>query len=316
MSISAKPMTRRQIAIAAALTAGAPWLVSSYEAKSSTSLPAIEYLESQNNWALPENTSNITELNIPSGSAQLYCLDSGGTGPAIVFVHPFSGSAEIWPYQFDFFAKKGFRVVSYSRRGHFGSSGNGYLDKENGTLDLLAVVNYLKLETFHLVGIAAGADILPDFACSYSKRLLSLSIGCTIGRPGDEAYEKQTEILLSSELQQLPIWLKELSSSYRTRFPKGVNLWREFQARSLIKRHPMKLNKKVTPERIAGIDLRVWLFTGDADLYMPPNRLIAFSSFWSKPKISVFKQAGHAPQWEQPNVFNHRLHRFISNNNE
>jgi pimeloyl-ACP methyl ester carboxylesterase len=309
-------ISRRRFAITGAIAAAAPWFVSCSAAKSSVSHSAIEYLDSQNSWALPNNKSKVNEFYIRSGSAKLFCLDSGGDGPAIVFVHPFSGSAEVWAYQFDYFVEKGFRVIAYSRRGHLGSGENGYLDKENATLDLLAIVDFFKLEKFHLVGIAAGADILPDFADSYSERLLSLSIGCTIGRPGDETYEKQTKVLLTSEFRKLPTWLKELSAAYRSRFPAGVKLWREFQARSLLQRQPMKLNKKVTLERIARIDLPVWLFTGDADLYMPPNRLFAFSIFWSKPQISVFRQAGHAPQWEQPDIFNERLYRFISKNNE
>jgi len=44
--------------------------------------------------------------------------DTGGEGPAIVLLHPATGSALIWAYQQPVFAKAGYRVIAYSRRGH------------------------------------------------------------------------------------------------------------------------------------------------------------------------------------------------------
>src|SRR5437870_1096694 len=44
--------------------------------------------------------------------------DTGGEGPAILLLHPATGSALIWAYQQPVFAKAGYRVIAYSRRGH------------------------------------------------------------------------------------------------------------------------------------------------------------------------------------------------------
>jgi len=270
----------------------------------------------QRKWTLPEKQVEHQSIFARSQNAKLWCLDSGGEGVPVVFVHPFSGSAEVWPYQQDYLVEKGYRVVTYSRRGHLGSSDEGYGEDENATKDLLAVVNHLGLKTFHLVGMAAGADILPDFAASFPDRLLSLTIGCTIGKPGDPKYTAQKKLLLPNAFKQLPTWLKELSPSYRSGFPEGVMAWQELRKRSLLKRHPMKLNKAVTPERIATIKTPVLLFTGDADLYMPPFRLVEYAKYWINPEVKVFSEAGHAPQWEQPEAFNKTLVEFISKFND
>ena len=52
---------------------------------------------------------------------KLWYWDTGGPGEVVVFLHPGSGSAEFFAYQQPVFAKAGYRVISYSRRGQFRS---------------------------------------------------------------------------------------------------------------------------------------------------------------------------------------------------
>ena len=59
-------------------------------------------------------------------------------------------------------------------------------------------------------------------------------------------------------------------------------------------------HNKITPAALRQTQTPTLLFTGDADLYMPPSRLRAYASYWSNPQVVVFQEAGHAPYWEQP----------------
>src|SRR6267142_1641439 len=52
---------------------------------------------------------------------RLWYWDTGGAGQPIVLMHPATGSGLIWGYQQPVFAKAGYRVIGYSRRGHNGS---------------------------------------------------------------------------------------------------------------------------------------------------------------------------------------------------
>src|SRR5882757_7592023 len=52
---------------------------------------------------------------------RLWYWDTGGDGTPIVLVHPATGSGLIWGYQQPAFAKAGYRVIAYSRRGHHNS---------------------------------------------------------------------------------------------------------------------------------------------------------------------------------------------------
>ena len=44
--------------------------------------------------------------------------DTGGTGEAVVLLHPATGSARIWTYQQPALVNAGYRVIAYSRRGY------------------------------------------------------------------------------------------------------------------------------------------------------------------------------------------------------
>ena len=58
-------------------------------------------------------TEGIADL----GHVRLSYWDTGGTGEAIVLLHPGSGSGEFYPHQQPAFAKAGYRTICYSRRG-------------------------------------------------------------------------------------------------------------------------------------------------------------------------------------------------------
>src|SRR5689334_2847076 len=67
--------------------------------------------------ALPAQVPARQGMAVLSGTRLGY-WDTGGDGAPIVLLHPATGSAMIWGYQQPVFAKAGYRVIAYSRRGH------------------------------------------------------------------------------------------------------------------------------------------------------------------------------------------------------
>ena len=269
--------------------------------------------EAQTSWTGVPPQAPETQGHLDVGGASIWYRDTGGAGEPVVLLHPFSGSALIWGYQQPVLASSGYRVIAYSRRGHYGSDAGSGENPETGVGDLYQLIEHLRADRIHLVGFAAGADILPDFAISCPERLLSLAIGCTIGNPGDPAYRQSDATLLPAQFRELPRWLTELSASYRAACPEGVEKWRELEAvsRTQAERVPAPAANQVTPEAIAKIDAPTLLFTGDADLYMPPARLRAFAGYWSDPEVVLFSEAGHSVYWEQYEAFNSVLLDFL-----
>src|SRR5215467_2267702 len=137
--------------------------------------------------AYSQNANPMTPIPIPAqapaqeGTAQLpdtklWFWDTGGTGVPIVLLHPASGSGLIWGYQQPAFAKAGYRVIGYSRRGYYGSASNDPAKPGTGSEDLHQLVEFLGLGKFHLVASAAGGSIASDYAFSHPDRLLSLTV--------------------------------------------------------------------------------------------------------------------------------------------
>src|SRR6185503_3936929 len=77
----------------------------------------------------------------------LWFNDSGGSGEPVVFVHAATGSSRVWEYQRPVFASRGYRVITYDRRG-YGRSVTDSSGPQPGTGadDLNALMDYLKVE--------------------------------------------------------------------------------------------------------------------------------------------------------------------------
>jgi pimeloyl-ACP methyl ester carboxylesterase len=121
------------------------------------------------------------QVPVKDGMAQipdtrLWYWDTGGQGVPIVLLHPATGSALIWGYQQPVFAKAGYRVIAYSRRGYYNSAPFDPNNPGIGSEDLRHLTDVLGLKRFHVLASAAGGSIASDFAFSYQDRLLSLTI--------------------------------------------------------------------------------------------------------------------------------------------
>ena len=102
--------------------------------------------------------------------------DTGGPGEPIVLLHPASGSALVWLYQQPVFAKAGYRVIAYSRRNYYNSDLAPENNPGTASADLQNLVEFLRVDKFHLVGSAAGGSVAADYALSHPERLLSLTV--------------------------------------------------------------------------------------------------------------------------------------------
>ena len=273
----------------------------------------MRVMTAQTTWAATPEQAPAEEGRLNVGGARIWYWDTGGAGEPVVLAHPFSGSALIWGYQQPVLAAAGYRVIAWSRRGHHGSDAGSGQNPGTAAGDLYQLIEHLGIDKMHLVGLAAGADLVPDFAISWPRRLLSMTLGCTIGNPGDPAYRTSEAALLPQELRDLPRWMSELSASYRAAYPQGVAKWRELEAisRTRKERTPALTANEITPQRIARINAPALLFTGDADLYMPPSRLRAYAAYWTNPEVVLFTEAGHAVYWEQYMAFNTVLLDFF-----
>ena len=247
------------------------------------------------------------------GGARLYYWDTGGNGEPIVLLHAATGSAASWEYQQPVLAKAGYRVIAYSRRGSYKSEptpAGGNSGSAAG--DLQELVEYLKLDRFHLVSTAAGGFVAWDYATSHQDKLLSITVANSLGGIEDEEYGKLLRAMLPSSFNQLPPDFRELGPSYRIGNRPGVEQWLHLHelAGGGMGQPQAKLNK-VTWDSVAALRVPVLVLTGDADLYFPPWSLREFVRRIPNAEGVIIGEVGHSASWEQPEHFNRELLAFL-----
>ena len=249
-----------------------------------------------------------------SGGAGLYYWDTGGEGPVVIFSHPGRGSALTWVYQQQAFAAAGFRTIAYSRRGYFGSPAGSEEDTGNYADDLNALVMHLNIDKFHIVGLAAGGFTVSDYAVSYPSKLLSIVIACSLFGLWDKNIDERSDFILSKGFGDMPPEFKELGPSYRWAHPEGVREWikMEEKSRGLGPRIHQAAKSKITWDKIRALNTPIFFIAGGADLYQPPSMMRAAAREIPGSETLVIPEAGHAVQWEQPELFNRVVIEFLT----
>ena len=244
------------------------------------------------------------------GNTRLSYWDTGGPGPAIVLLHPGSGSSEFYPYQQPVFAQAGYRVIAYSRRGQGGSDLGTDAETYFAADDLLGLMRRLGIEACHLVGNALGGYVGLDLAISRPERVLSLVLACSMMGISEPEYTSALESLRPKAFEALPIEVKELGPSYRAANAAGVSEWKKRHDRSGT-RSPVRLRNRITWSVLAASTVPMLLVTGDADLWIPPYLLRRVGEKIPNSTVVVVPDSGHAVQWEQPERFNRIVLDFI-----
>ncbi len=243
---------------------------------------------------------------------RLWYWDTGGQGTPIVLLHPATGSALIWGYQQPVFAKAGYRVIAYSRRGYYNSAPYDPKNPGIGSEDLRHLAAALGLGRFHLLASAAGGSIASDFAFSYQDRLLSLTISSNSFGVRDGEIAKAANSLRPKGFEQMPPEFREIGPSYRAANPEGVKAWVELEHKALIGREfRQPLKNEIKQERLKELKLPTLLIAGNADLYTPPSISRMIAAEIPNSRLALIPESGHSTYWEQPELFNRAVLDFI-----
>jgi pimeloyl-ACP methyl ester carboxylesterase len=244
---------------------------------------------------------------------RLWFWDTGGSGEPIVLLHPASGSGLIWGYQQFAFAKAGYRVIAYSRRGYYNSQPIERTRPGIGSQDLQQLVDTIGIGKFHLVASAAGGSIASDFAFSHPDRLSSLAISSNqFGVTDGEIFAAATRIR-PRIWDEIPVEFRELGPSYRAANPDGFRLWVELERKSQVgdgsRQRPAN---RITEARLGDLKVPTLVISGVADLSTPPSIARMIAARIANSELVVVPESGHSVYWEQPEAFNRAVLDFIA----
>jgi pimeloyl-ACP methyl ester carboxylesterase len=247
---------------------------------------------------------------VPAG--RIFYLDSGGSDPAVVFLHARSGNSSLFEQQVDPFTSAGYRFIAFDRIGH-GRSVRASASPADARLELEQLLDHLSLARVHLVGVAAGGGVALEFVLARPQRVASITVANSIGNVQDPDYLALGRRMRPPEFDQLPLELRELGPSYRAANPQGVQRWLELSTAGQQSPAPSAGGAAVPVTFAALGELRVptLLLTGDADLYTPPSVLRVFKEHMPRAEVSVVPESGHAANWENAEAFNRAVLRFL-----
>jgi pimeloyl-ACP methyl ester carboxylesterase len=261
-----------------------------------------------------------TAENAPAGryaelpGVKLWFTDTGGAGTPIVLLHANTGTSESWELQATAFAREGYRVIAFDRRGWGKSLADPATGSQPGTVagDLDALADHLKLEKFHLVGVAGGGFVSVDYAAWRPERLWSLVVAASTGQFAEQEMRDFTARIEIPELRKQAAVYREVGPSYRGANPEGTKRWVEIDEHA---QQPgtraQTLRTPNTFAKLAGVTMPVLVMAADADLLAPPALMRTWAAHLKNYEWATVADSGHAIAWEHPDVFNEKVLAFV-----
>jgi pimeloyl-ACP methyl ester carboxylesterase len=125
-----------------------------------------------------------------------------GSGTPIVFVHEFAGDHRAWEPQVRYFSRR-YRCITYNARGYPPSDvpkEAGRYSQDRARDDIRAVLDALRIDKAHIVGLSMGGFATLHFGFTYHDRARSLAIGgCGYGAARDKRQQFAEEAEASAK---------------------------------------------------------------------------------------------------------------------
>lgn len=245
----------------------------------------------------------------------------------VTFVHGAGGSSSIWFKQIRDF-KKHYNVLLLDLRGH-GHSKPTLKDafKQKYTFssianDILEVLDHLKIEKSHFIGISLGTILIRQLAESHPDRVQSMILGGAILKMNFRSqilmkfgniFKYILPYLFLYRLFAFVIMPKKNHKQSRLLF---INEAKKLYQKEFIKW--FKLTAEINPIlkwfRQVELDIPTFYIMGEEDYMFLPSVRKVVEKHYKSSELFVIENCGHVVNVEQPVVFNEKVILFINNN--
>ena len=253
-----------------------------------------------------------------SGGAQTRWLNVGdavinydltGRGRTIVFIHGWTHNKSVWDDQVPVFSKR-YRVLRPESRGFGGST--GFADASVDPLDLLILLEALRIDRAYIVGHSRGGGVALRFAAAYPDKVDGLvlygatppegfpyppEIGPLFGSLSGVAKQSGLDSVLKLLLTTGIAWAPPGRTDVDERLRK---LWASYSGKDLLDPHPESGKVPVAIARRCFVEPFI-AAAADTFARRIPNA-----------KKVVIPNAGHAAHLAQPTAFNGALLDFFN----
>lgn len=248
-----------------------------------------------------------------------------GVGTPLILIGGYSLTKESWqplvPYLSDHF-----QVITFDNRGVGGTVGD---KKEFSVADMaadtVALMDSLGIDKAHFFGISMGGLIAQNICLDYPERVLKTVLGCTThgGReavPGDKAAMQSLADAANPAIARADSLKASLPFSFSDNFRENNSTKvDDFIKQSLAMNTPKEglkgqmgaLSVYNSKPRLAEIDLRILILTGDEDVHIPAENSELLQAAIPAAELTVVKGAGHLFYLEQPEFVGSNLVKFL-----
>ena len=244
-----------------------------------------------------------------------------GSGPLVVFLHGIGGNRTNWYEQLDHFGDR-FCAVTWDARG-YGASDDPPQTLKFGDYadDLNRLLDHLKAERAHLVGLSMGGMIIQDFYARYPQRVATLSLVDTSSGFGGTSEEVKRDFL-SRRLDPLEKGMtpadiapgvvqvlagKSAPEAVRAKLRASLSALR-------VEPYKQALHAIITTDFrsvLATIKVPTLVIVGDEDVVTPPPASDFLVKSIPGASLITIPQAGHLTNIEKPEAFRAALRPFL-----
>jgi pimeloyl-ACP methyl ester carboxylesterase len=255
--------------------------------------------------------------------------ESQGSGPAIIFVHELAGTCHSFDLQVASL-KGSYRCITFNARGYPPSDvpeDGKFYSQERARDDIRAVLDALKIDKAHIVGLSMGGFAALHFGFTYPDRARSLVIaGCGYGAAPDKRAQFTAEAEAAAK-QFEQVGMAKAAEGYalgptRVQFqnkdPRG---WKEFadqlaehstqgSARTMRGVQARRPSLFDLVDQMKTITAPTLIMTGDEDWPCLEPALLMKRTIPTAALV-VMPNAGHTINLEDPIAFNAHIADFF-----
>jgi pimeloyl-ACP methyl ester carboxylesterase len=253
-----------------------------------------------------------------------------GSGTAIVFVHEFAGDYRSWEPQVRYFARR-YRAIAFNARGYPPSDvpapGEAY-SQARAAADIRCVLDQLKIDQAHVVGLSMGGLAVLHFGLTYPARARSLLVGgAGYGSERGEREKFRAEAsTIADRLEREGMAKFAEAYAYgptRVQFegkdPRGFAEFRKMLAEhsatgsigtqlGVQRERPSLFDLE---DKLKALKVPMLVVTGDEDWpCLVPN--LYLKRVCTSAALLVLPNSGHAVNLEEPGLFNAALADFLA----
>ena len=252
-----------------------------------------------------------------------YKLHKTNEKTPIVFIHGIGLTHGIWDHQINFF--KEYNTIVYDLIGHGKTPiKKKQISMKDFTKQLLSLVNYLKIDKFHLVGFSIGSLIARDFASLYSDRLKSLTIFGTVYKRSED---QKRQILNRYEMMKLKKDITKKRAVYRWFNEEFINkneliykkiykMLEDTNHETWLKIYKLFVHHEDDDMKIKQISANSLILTGENDIGSKPEMSINISKLIRGSELKIIKKGKHLCNIECSKDFNLTIKEFIDKNDK